>query len=96
MNWLTTHGAYIDCKALKISLRDLRGRKVYFCGERMKKDDHIISTMKACRMLRKGCVGYWCYALKVKEGEVKVEDIAVVCEFPDVRRAARITTSAGN
>jgi len=40
--------------------------------------------MKACKMLRKGCVGYWCYALEVKEEEVRVENIPVVCEFPDV------------
>jgi len=39
--------------------------------------------MKARKMLRKGCVGYWCYALEVKE-EVKEEDIPVVCEFPYV------------
>jgi len=35
-------------------------------------------------MLRKGCVGYWCYALKVHDDEVRVEDIPVVCQFPDV------------
>jgi len=40
--------------------------------------------MKACKMLRKGCVGCWCYPLEVREEEVKVEDILVVCEFPDV------------
>ena len=35
-------------------------------------------------MLRKGCVGYSCYALEVQDNEVRVEDIPVVCEFPDV------------
>jgi len=40
--------------------------------------------MKACKMLRKGCVGYWCYALEVHDDEVRVEDIPVVCEFPNV------------
>jgi len=39
--------------------------------------------MKPCKMLRKGCVGYWCYAPEVKE-EVRVEDTPIVCEFPDV------------
>jgi len=84
MNWLTSHGEHIDCKALKVILKDSKGRKVYFCGERTKKENRIISTMKAGRMLRKGCVGYWCYALEVKEEEVRVEDIPVVCEFPNV------------
>jgi len=35
-------------------------------------------------MLRKGHVGYWCYALEVTEEEVRVEDILVACEFPNV------------
>jgi len=34
--------------------------------------------MNACNMLRKGCVGYWCYVLEVKEEEVRVEDIHVL------------------
>ena len=35
-------------------------------------------------MLRKGCVGYCCYALEVKDDDVRVGDIPIVCEFPDV------------
>ena len=84
MNWLTTHEAHIDCKALKVILKDSKGRKVYFHGERTKPKKRIISTMKACKMLRKGCVGYWCYTLEVKDDEVRVEDIPIVCEFPEV------------
>ena len=33
MNWLTTHGARIDCKALKVILRDSKGQKVCFYGD---------------------------------------------------------------
>ena len=84
MNWLTTHEAHIDCKALKVILKDSKGRKVYFHGERTKPEKRIISAMKACKMLRKECVGYWCYALEVKDDEVRVGDIPIVCEFPDV------------
>jgi len=84
MNWLTTHEARIDCKALKVILKYSKGRKVYFHGEQTMLEKRIISAMKACKMLRKGCVGYWCYALEVKEDEVRVEDIPIVCEFPDV------------
>ena len=36
MNWLTTHEAHIDCKALKVIMKDSKGRKVYFYGERTK------------------------------------------------------------
>jgi len=84
INWLAAHGLRIDCRALKVILKDSRGRKVYFYGEQTKKENHLISAMKVCKMLRKGCVGYWCYALEVKKEEVRVEDILVACEFPDV------------
>ena len=43
----------------------------------------MILAMKASKLLRKECVGNWCYAMKVKE-EVKVENIPVVCTFLDV------------
>ena len=44
----------------------------------------MILVVKVCMMLRKGCVVYWCYILEVKEEEMKIEDIPVVCEFPDI------------
>ena len=84
MNQLTADGAHIDCKALKVILKDSKGRKVYFHGERTKPKKCIISSMKTCKMLTKGCIGYWCYALKVQGDEVRVENIPVVCEFSDV------------
>ena len=44
----------------------------------------MISTMKANKLLRQGCVGHWCYAIAAKEEEVKVRNIIVVCQFPNV------------
>jgi len=58
MNWLTTHRARIDYKEPKVILRDLMGRNVYFYGKRAKKENRLILAMKACKMLRKGCVSY--------------------------------------
>jgi len=78
MNWFPTHGAHIDYKALKVILKDSKGRKVYFHGERTKPEKRIISALKAYKMLRKGFVGYWCYALEVKDDEVRVGDIPIV------------------
>jgi len=36
--------------------------------------------MKACKLLKKGCIGYWCYAPKVEEEEVKIEEIPMMCD----------------
>ena len=44
----------------------------------------MISIVKARKLLRQGCVGYLCYAMEVKEEEMKIEDIPVVREFSDV------------
>jgi len=40
--------------------------------------------MKASEMLRQGCIGYLCYGTEIKEEEIKIEDIPVIFEFPDV------------
>ena len=80
MNWLTTTRADINCKTLKIIFKDLKGPKVYFYG-RIGEECHVISTIKACKLLKQGCVRCWCYALEVKEEEIKLEDIPIVCEF---------------
>jgi len=57
---------------------------VCFHGEKFRKDPHVISIMKARKLLRQRCVGYLCYATEVKGEEMKIEDIPVVREFPDV------------
>jgi len=40
--------------------------------------------MKVRTLLRQGCIRYLCYATGVKEEEMKIEDIPVICEFSDV------------
>ena len=44
----------------------------------------MISAVKACKMLRKGSIDYWSYALEINNEEIKIEDISMVCEFPEV------------
>ena len=46
MIWLTTHGANIDCKDFKITLKDQDSQEVCFCGKRLWKDYSIISEVK--------------------------------------------------
>ena len=40
--------------------------------------------MKASKLLCKGCIGYWYYAIKAQSKGEKVEDIPIVFEFGDV------------
>ena len=43
---------HIDCKDLKVTLKDTEGREVCFDGERLRKECSIILIMKASKMLR--------------------------------------------
>uniref|UniRef100_A0A2N9FG06 Reverse transcriptase domain-containing protein n=1 Tax=Fagus sylvatica TaxID=28930 RepID=A0A2N9FG06_FAGSY len=52
--------------------------------EQMVKPLQIVSSIQAKRMLQRGAVGYLAYVIDTEASEVKLEDIPVVREFPDV------------
>ena len=81
---MIAYGAKIDCKHLKVTLKDPEGREVCFYDKRLGKEYSIILIMEASKLLRQGCIWYLCYATEVKKEEIKTEDIPVVCELPDV------------
>jgi len=83
MNWLHTYGAKIDCENLKVILKDEKGRKVCFYGQREEISCTLIFAMKASKLFYKGCIGYWCYTIDTQTKEEIVENIPVVCEFED-------------
>jgi len=74
----------IDRKNLKATLKGQKGLEACFYGKRNGKEYSIISIMKESNLLRQECVGYLCYATKVKAKERKLESILVVCELVDV------------
>ena len=45
---------------------------------------NVISAMQARRLMRKGCETFLAMILESKRGQVDVENIRVVREFPDV------------
>uniref|UniRef100_A0A2N9F185 Reverse transcriptase n=1 Tax=Fagus sylvatica TaxID=28930 RepID=A0A2N9F185_FAGSY len=55
-----------------------------FEGEWKVKPLQIVSSIQAKRMLWRGAVGYLAYVIDTEASEVKLEDIPVVWEFPDV------------
>ena len=76
-------GKNIDCKDVKVTLRDQKGREVCFYHDKNGKEYPTVLIMKASKLLRQGYVGNLCYDIKVKE-EMKIENIPAACEFPDV------------
>ena len=45
---------------------------------------NVNSAMQARRFLRKGCEAFFALVLDFKRGQVNLEDILVIKEFPDV------------
>ena len=44
----------------------------------------MISTLEAKRLLQKGCESYLAHVVDTFVNEIKLEDVPVICEFPDV------------
>lgn len=55
-----------------------------FIGERLKLHTPIIPTMKAQKILNKGCTGYLASIVDLQDEESSLDKIPIACEFPDV------------
>ncbi|KAL1531105.1 hypothetical protein AAHA92_33823 [Salvia divinorum] len=84
MDWLTENYATILCKERQISLRTPGRKPTKFHGIPMNQQTLIISALQATTMIRKGCPAYLVYLQGDDLKERKIEDVAIVRDFPDV------------
>ncbi|BBN69306.1 transposable element gene [Prunus dulcis] len=84
MDWLVKHHASVDCFRKEVLLRSPGRPEVTFYGERRVLPSSLISVLMATRLLRKGCSGYLAHIVDSRTQELKLEDIPVVRDFPDV------------
>ncbi|KAI5318427.1 hypothetical protein L3X38_038135 [Prunus dulcis] len=84
MDWLAKHHASVDCFRKEVVLRSPGRPEVTFYGERRVLPSCLISAMTAKKLLRKGCSGYLAHVVDTRKHELKLEDIPVVRDFPDV------------
>ncbi|KAL1559458.1 hypothetical protein AAHA92_09799 [Salvia divinorum] len=84
MDWLTENYATILCKERQISLRTPGRKPTNFYGIPMNQQTSIISALQATTIIRKGCPAYLVYLQGDDLKERKLEDVAVVRDFPDV------------
>ena len=82
MDWLACHKAQIDYANKKVELRTAKNATVIFKGE--KQQNKFLTVVQTKRLLRQGCEAYIAYVLDTEKGSLRIEDIPVVCEFPDV------------
>ena len=84
MDWLSNHRASIDCFTKKIMFKKLGYPKLKFEGDRRILPTCVISILEAKRLLHKGCEAYLVHVIDRSLFEVTIENVPVVCEFPDI------------
>ena len=84
MDWLPKHKATLDCEKKTVVLRCSDQSEVIVQGIRFCAMSNVISAMQARRFMRKGCETFLALILDSKRGQVDVEKIPIVREFPDV------------
>ncbi|XP_047952402.1 uncharacterized protein LOC125197962, partial [Salvia hispanica] len=84
MDWLAANYATIRCKERQISLQAPGKEPIVYHGISRNRRTAIISALQATAMMRKGRPAYLVYLHGDENDERRVEDVAVVREFPDV------------
>ena len=84
MDWLTKHRAIVDCGQKTVVLRCSDQSEVIIQGIRSNVMSNVISAMQARKFIRKGYEAFLAMILDSKRGQVDVEKIPIVREFPDV------------
>ena len=84
MEWLSRHHATMDCFRKEAKFYRPGKPEITFCGVRKILSLSMMSIMMAGKMPRKSYPGYLAYVVEVREDDVRLEDIPVVREFPDV------------
>ncbi|KAL8156048.1 hypothetical protein AgCh_001214 [Apium graveolens] len=82
MDWLSNHEAQIECKSKKVNLRTKDGEEVIFKGKRQEKK--FLTAIETRRLLRQGCEVYLAHVKYMEKESVRIEDIPIVRDFPDV------------
>ena len=84
MDWLSKHRAMVYCDKKTVVLKCFDLSEVTLHGIRSGPATNTISAMQARRFIRKGCEAVLALVLDSKRGQVNLEDIPVIKEFPDV------------
>ncbi|XP_062176061.1 uncharacterized protein LOC133881117 [Alnus glutinosa] len=84
MDWLSRYDASIDCHKKEVTFRLPDNDEFKFCGSRACATPPLLSAVQAIKSVREGTPAYLAYAQSKPETQPKLEDIPVVCNYPDV------------
>ena len=84
MDWLSYNHANVDCYN-KVVKFEIPGKPTFiYRGNQNLSSCNLISAIAAQRLLRKGCCSYLAVIRDVTSTPIKLEDVPIVCEYPDV------------
>jgi len=84
MDWLTQHQATIDCNKKTLTLTTSEGERIQYKGGDSTTTISVISSAKACKLIRKGCAAYLCAVKAGDTLEPDLNSIPVAQNFPQV------------
>ena len=84
MDWLSKHRAIVDFGQKIVVLRCFDQSEVIVQGIISSTMSNVIFAMQTRRLMRKGCETFLAFILDFKKGQVDVEKIPIVREFPNV------------
>lgn len=84
MNWLEEHCASIDYRDRCVRFGPIEAPEFVFQGSKPSGMMRVISAMKARKLLANGCCGYMAHIVDTSKEELRVDDLNVVRDFPDV------------
>ncbi|XP_028099709.1 uncharacterized protein LOC114299217 [Camellia sinensis] len=84
MDWLSAYGATINCVTKQINFYPPGQSESMVQGQEVISPPYLISAVKACNLIRKGCQGYLCSVLEGQGMNENIDVIPVVREFLDV------------
>ena len=83
MDWLSNHRASMNYFIKKIRFEKPKYPEFEFAGDRRVLPTCVISALEAKRLLLKRCESYLAHVVDTSMTEVKLENVPIVCEFPD-------------
>jgi hypothetical protein len=85
IDWLTKHSVIVDCVLKQVTLTPWGEEKVTYVGKRVRSLPPMISATQARKLIVGGDQAFLAFIITpTKQAKKNLEDIPVVCEYPDV------------
>ncbi|XP_073119841.1 uncharacterized protein [Henckelia pumila] len=86
MDWLSVNEASIDFRRRPVLVNPSGGDSFIFLAAQSSGDSHVISYVRAKKLLHKGCQGFLASLVVAADepSSKSIADVEIICEFPDV------------